>query len=56
MVCQCKCIERHMQSMRSVLEDDETRGRSVLSLSACNCNKVICSVLLVSNQICMNAR
>ena len=33
MVCQCKCIERHMQSMRSVLEDDETRGRSVLSLS-----------------------
>ena len=27
MVCQCKCIERHMQSMRSVLEDDETRGR-----------------------------
>ena len=51
MVCQCKCIERHMQSKRSVLEDDETRG-----LSACNCNKVICSVLLVSNQICMNAR
>ena len=33
MVCQCKCIERHMQSKRSVLEDDETRGRSVLSLS-----------------------
>ena len=33
MVCQCKCIERHMQSMRSVLEDDETRGRSVVSLS-----------------------
>ena len=33
MVCQCKCIERHMQSMRSVLEDDETRGRSVLFLS-----------------------
>ena len=33
MVCQCKCIERHMQSNRSVLEDDETRGRSVLSLS-----------------------
>ena len=33
MVCQCKCIERHMQSMRSVLEDDETRGRSLLSLS-----------------------
>ena len=32
-VCQCKCIERHMQSKRSVLEDDETRGRSVLSLS-----------------------
>ena len=29
MVCQCKCIERHMQSKRSVLEDDETRGRSV---------------------------
>ena len=58
MVCQCKCIERHMQSKRSVLEDDETRGRSVLSLSllACNCNTVICSVLLLSNQICMNAR
>ena len=33
MVGQCKCIERHMQSMRSVLEDDETQGRSVLSLS-----------------------
>ena len=33
MVCQCKCIERHMQSKRSVLEDDETRSRSVLSLS-----------------------
>ena len=33
MVGQCKCIERHMQSKRSVLEDDETRGRSVLSLS-----------------------
>ena len=33
MVCQCKCIERHMQFKRSVLEDDETRGRSVLSLS-----------------------
>ena len=33
MVCQCKCIERHMQSKRSVWEDDETRGRSLLSLS-----------------------
>ena len=33
MVCQCKCIERHMQFRRSVLEDDETRGRSMLSLS-----------------------
>ena len=33
MVCQCKCIERHIQSKRSDLEDDETRGRSVLSLS-----------------------
>jgi len=31
MVCQCKCIERHMQSKRWCLEDDETRGRSVLS-------------------------
>ena len=56
MVCQCKCIERHMQSKRSVLEDYETRGRSIIPLSACNCNKVICSVLLVSNQICMNVR
>ena len=33
MVCHCECIERHMQSKRSVLEDDETRGRTVLSLS-----------------------
>ena len=35
MVCQCKCIERHnyTQSKRSGLEDDETRCRSLLSLS-----------------------
>ena len=34
----------------------DSRSITVIPHSACNHNKVICSVLLVSNQICMNAR